>query len=169
MRHRSKNNSRFGLKSGPRKALIKGLLNSLIEKERIKTTLPRAKTIRPIIEKAITLGGKGNLSAQRLLLSRFSNKENVSKIMKDLAPRFKDRTGGYTRIIKLGSRPGDQASKALIEFVDYKFVPSLTDEEKQKQKASPEHRKTRRLFYKKVDAKKKKIRHIQTASRRKNQ
>ena len=168
MRHRNKNNSRFNLKSGPRKALLKGLLNSLVEKERIKTTLPKAKTIRPMIEKAVTLGRRGDLSAQRLLLSRFSNKKNVVKIIKDLSVRFKERSGGYTRIVKLGFRPGDQASKALIEFVDYKFTPALTDEEKQKQKASPEHKKERRLQFKKIEAKKKKLRRIKSDSRHTN-
>lgn len=168
MRHRAKNSSRFGLKSGPRKALLKGLLNSLIEHERIKTTLPRAKTLRSLAEKAITLGRKGNLSSQRLLLARINNKKNVSKIMKDLTPRFKDRPGGYTRIVKLGNRSGDQATKALIEFVDYKFTPAPTAEEKQKQKATPEHRKNRRAFYKKLEAKRKKIRRIQADSRNSN-
>ena len=165
MRHRNKNNSRFHLKSGPRKALLKGLLNALVDKERIKTTLPKAKTIRPMIEKAITLGRRGDLSAQRLLLSRFSNKKNVVKIIKDLSLRFKERSGGYTRIVKLGFRPGDQATKALIEFVDYKFVPAPTDEEKQKEKASPDHKKERRLQFKKIEVKKKRIRRIQSKSR----
>ena len=168
MRHRKKNGSHFNLKSGPRKALLKGLLNSLVNHERIKTTLPKAKTLRPLIEKAITLGTKANLSAQRLLLSRLSNKANVKKIMQDLAPRFKERSGGYTRIIKLGYRPGDQAPKALIEFVDYQFKPSLTDEEKQKEKASPERKKERRLWYKKKEAQRKRIRLLQVESRRTN-
>ena len=168
MKHRQTKTSTFGLKYGPRKALFRGLINSLVEKERIKTTLPRAKSIKPIVEKAITLGRKGSLHSRRVLLSKYPNKKTVSKIVDDLSKRFKDRPGGYTRIIKLGYRKGDQAQKALIEFVDYQFVPKPTKEEREKQKASKEFQKTRRLMAKKIDEKKKTLRTIQKKSRRIN-
>ncbi len=109
----------FDRKSGPRKALLRGLVSSLIEHGRITTTVDRAKETRRHVEKAITLGKKGDLSTTRLLMSRYPNKEIVKTIMKDLSPRFADRPGGYTRILKLGKRPGDNADMAFIEFVDY--------------------------------------------------
>ena len=111
----------FDRKSGPRKALLRGLVTSLIEHGRITTTVDRAKETRRHVEKAITLGKKGDLATTRLLLSRYPDKAAVSTIMKDLAPRFKNRPGGYTRIIKIGRRPGDTAEMAFLEFVDYDF------------------------------------------------
>ena len=168
MRHRKIKTSSFGLKQGPRKALLRGLLYSLVEKERIKTTLQRAKSIRPLVEKAITLGAKNSLHSRRVLLSKYPNKKTVDKIIKDLSPRFKDRPGGYTRIIKLGNRKGDQAFKALIEFVDYQFVPKPSKEEKAKYKASKEFQKARRLQAKKKTEKKKTHRRIQKQSRKIN-
>lgn len=118
MRHRARV-STFGRKTGPRHALIRGLVSSLVEHGRIKTTLAKAKELRRHAEKAVTLGKKQSLHAQRLLVSRLHNEDVVSTIMKDLAPRFKDREGGYTRIMKLGGRPGDNAEMAFIEWVDY--------------------------------------------------
>ncbi|MFM6928785.1 MAG: 50S ribosomal protein L17 [Bdellovibrio sp.] len=111
----------FDRKSGPRKALFRGLVESLVEHGRITTTVDRAKEARRHAEKAITLGKKGDLNTTRLLLSRYPNKAVVSAIMKDIAPRFKNRPGGYTRIIKIGRRPGDTAEMAFLEFVDYDF------------------------------------------------
>ena len=168
MRHRKTKTSTFGLKYGPRRALLKGLVNSLVEKERIKTTLPRAKSLRPLVEKAITLGRKNSLHARRLILSRYSNKKTAKKIMDDLSKRFKDRPGGYTRIVKLGFRKGDQAQKALIEFVDYQFVPKLTKEDKEKYKASKEFQKMRHKQIKKKEKRKKTLNRIRLESRRKN-
>jgi len=112
-------NSSFGRHRGPRKALIRGLVHSLVASERIKTTQAKAKSIRPLIEKAITIGKKGDVSARRLLFARYPNKKTVDKIVNTLSPRFKDRPGGYTRIIKLGFRSGDKAPIVYIEFVDY--------------------------------------------------
>ena len=130
--------SSFGRHRGPRKALIRGLVNSLVEQERIKTTLTKAKSVRPLIEKAITMGKKGDVHSRRLLLSRYPSKKTVDKIMKNLSPRFKNRQGGYTRIIKLGFRAGDQAPLAYLEFVDYKAqvkpIPQKEDTAKAKKK-----------------------------------
>ncbi len=168
MRHNKKNTTSFGVKPGPRKALLRGLIVSLVEHERIKTTLRKAKAIRPLAEKAITLGRKGDLHTYRTLFSKYPNEKTVSKIIDNLSKRFKDRPGGYTRIVKLGNRKGDLAPKALIEFVDYKFVPSPTKEEKQKKKASPEYNKSRKLQAKKVEEKKKVLRKIKSDSRKIN-
>ncbi len=168
MRHRRKNVRSFGLKSGPRKALLRGLVCSLVEKERIKTTLPRAKSLRPLVEKAITLGRKGGIHSRRTLLAKYPQNKTVSKIVNDLSQRFQKRPGGYTRIVKLGLRKGDQAQKALIEFVDYQFAPKPTKEEKDKYKASKEFQKIRRVAAKKRGSKKKDLRLIQKKSRRIN-
>ncbi|AZZ37528.1 50S ribosomal protein L17 [Bdellovibrio sp. qaytius] len=111
----------FSRKSGPRKALIRGLMNSLVEHGRIKTTVTRAKEVRRHIEKAVTLGKKDNLNSIRLLISRLASQDAALAIVKDIAPRFKERDGGYTRVIKIGRRPGDTAEMAFLEFVDYDF------------------------------------------------
>ena len=126
----------FDRKSGPRKALLRGLVTSLIEHGRITTTVDRAKEVRRHVEKAITLGKKGDLSTTRLLLSRFPNKEAVATIMKDLSPRFKTRPGGYTRIIKIGRRPGDTAEMAFLEFVDYDFEAKTADTAEKSEKSA---------------------------------
>lgn len=118
MRHRRKTKY-FSRKSNPRKALIRGLVTSLVEHGRIKTTLAKAKELRRHVERAITAGKKESLHTRRVLLSKYPNQGAVDTILKDLAPRFKDRAGGYTRILKLTSRPGDAAPQAFIEFVDY--------------------------------------------------
>jgi len=168
MRHRKTNTSSFGLKYGPRKALLRSLLYSLVEKERIKTTFPRAKALRPLIEKALTLGRKNTLHSRRVLLAKYPHKETVSKIVDELSQRFKDRPGGYTRIVKLGNRKGDQAKKALIEFVDFQFKPKMTKEEKEKFKASKEFQAARRLESRKKNKKRKVLRQIQSQSRKIN-
>ena len=165
MRHRQKNTSNFGFKSGPKKALMRGLVRSLVKHERIRTTLPKAKALRPLVEKAVTAGRRGDVSVRRLLFARFPHRETVSKILK-LSERFKDRPGGYTRIVRLGRRAGDQASRALIEFVDYQFTPKPTDEEKAKHKASKEYKRARRLLIKRTEAARRTRRKIQAKSRR---
>lgn len=104
--------------SSHRKALFKNLANALIKHEQIKTTLPKAKELRPIVERLITLGRKGGLHANRQIISKIGQSENVSKLLDSLAKRFADRPGGYIRIIKAGFRYGDNAPMAIIEFVD---------------------------------------------------
>lgn len=111
----------FSRKSGPRKALIRGLMNSLVEHGRIKTTVTKAKEVRRHIERAVTLGKKGDLNSLRLLIARLANKDNAVSLVKTVSPRFKDRDGGYTRVVKIGRRPGDAAEMAFLEFVDYDF------------------------------------------------
>lgn len=118
MRHRAKTHS-FSRRQGPRVALIRGLVYSLVENGRIKTTLAKAKEVRRHVEKAITLGKKGTLHSRRLLESRYPNPGVVEILSNDLKNRFGSRAGGYTRIIKIGSRPGDAAPVAYLEFVDY--------------------------------------------------
>lgn len=157
----------FSRKSGPRKALLRGLVVSLVEHGRIKTTLDRAKEVRRHVEKAITVGKKGDLSSTRLLMSRYPNKDAVSSIVKDLSVRFKARPGGYTRIIKLGTRPGDKAEMAYLEFVDFDWKLSTGGADKPK-KAKSEVKvkaKLKKVASQLVAAKKKSVKKIQKKSR----
>ena len=101
-----------------RKAMFANMAASLIEHEQIITTLPKAKEIRPIVEKLVTLGKKGGLAMRRQAISEMRDKDQVRKLFDVLASRYKDRQGGYTRIIKAGFRYGDNAPMAVIEFVD---------------------------------------------------
>ncbi|MFS4581160.1 50S ribosomal protein L17 [Phaeobacter sp. C3_T13_0] len=101
-----------------RKALFSNMCGSLIEHEQIKTTLPKAKELRPIIEKMITLAKRGDLHARRQAASKLKEDKDVAKLFEVLGPRYKDRQGGYVRILKAGFRYGDMAPMAIIEFVD---------------------------------------------------
>ena len=101
-----------------RSALFASLASALIKHEQIVTTLPKAKELRPIVEKLVTLGKKGGLALRRQAISEMRDKDQVRKLFDTLAPRYKDRQGGYTRIIKAGFRYGDNAAMAVIEFVD---------------------------------------------------
>ncbi len=104
--------------SSHRKALLMNLSNSLIKHEQITTTLPKAKELRPFIEKVVTLGKVGNLSARRKTMSILQDEKMTKKIFDTLANRYSERKGGYTRIVKLGNRYGDNAPTAVIEFID---------------------------------------------------
>ncbi len=126
MRHRT-HNKNFGRRQGAKKSLVRNLVDSLVEHERIRTTLTKAKYMRSYVEKAITMGKKDSVHARRTIASNFPNPKTSEKIMKDLSPRFKERPGGYTRVVKLGARPGDKTDMAYIEFVDYK-LPEAKDE-----------------------------------------
>jgi large subunit ribosomal protein L17 len=104
--------------SSHRKALFMNLSNALIKHEQITTTLPKAKELRPFIEKVITLGKKGDLSSRRKTISILQDEKMTKKVFSILADRYVDRKGGYTRIIKIGNRFGDNAPTAVIEFID---------------------------------------------------
>ena len=101
-----------------RKALFKNMLNSLIKYEQITTTLPKAKELKPKIDKAITLGKKNNLHAKKDLFSKLQDKSSVNKLVKTLSQRYEKRKGGYSRVMKAGFRYGDNAPMAVIELVD---------------------------------------------------
>lgn len=118
MRHRLKGR-KLNRTSSHRKAMFKNQACALLQHEQITTTLPKAKELRPIVEKLITLGKNNTLNARRMLLSRLNNDNAVvSKLINNLSVRFKDRNGGYIRIIKAGFRFGDMAPMAVIELVD---------------------------------------------------
>lgn len=104
--------------SSHRKALFQNMVQALVEHEQIKTTLPKAKELRPIVEKFVTMCKTNDLATFRLVLSRLRSKDTVKKLMETISPRFQERQGGYTRIIKAGFRYGDNAPMAIIEFVD---------------------------------------------------
>lgn len=117
MRHHDANRT-FGREGNARKALLRGLLASLITHERILTTEAKAKEIRPKIEKMVTKAKTGTLANKRVLLSNlYNNTTVVSKLVSEIAPRYKERAGGYTRIVKLTARKSDGAKMAMIEFV----------------------------------------------------
>ena len=101
-----------------RKAMFANMAGSLVEHEQIKTTLPKAKELRPIVEKMVTLAARGDLHARRLLSSRLKEDRHVVKLIDVLGPRYKERQGGYVRILRAGFRYGDMAPMAIIEFVD---------------------------------------------------
>ena len=104
--------------SSHRLAMLQNMMNSLIEHEAIKTTLPKAKELRRVIEPMLTLAKEPTLSNKRLAFNRLRNRDNVVKLFAELGPRYKTRPGGYTRILKMGFRVGDNAPMALVELVD---------------------------------------------------
>ncbi|HEV2903269.1 MAG TPA: 50S ribosomal protein L17 [Gaiellaceae bacterium] len=118
MRHH-RSGKKLGRDSAHRKALYSNLTGSLIEHGRIKTTVAKAKAVRPIAEKMITLGRRGDLAARRQALAYLRSNDVVHILFAEVAPRFTDRPGGYTRITKIGPRAGDAAEMAYLEFVDY--------------------------------------------------
>ena len=105
-------------KSGHRKALFRNMAAALIKHEQISTTLPKAKELRPYVEKLITLAKRGGLSNRRLAMTRLQDETQLKKLFDVLAERYSDREGGYTRVIKAGYRESDSAQLAIIEFVD---------------------------------------------------
>ncbi len=123
-------NKRLNRTSEHRKALLKNMLNSLIKYEQIKTTLPKAKFLKPQADKIITLGKKDNLLTSKLLFSQLQNSESATKVKKTLSKRYEKRNGGYTRIIKAGFRYGDNAPMAIIEFVDRDVEAKKVDKKK---------------------------------------
>jgi large subunit ribosomal protein L17 len=117
MRHRKKT-VKLGRTAAHRDALLANQVVSLIEHERITTTLAKAKAVRPLAEKMVTLGKRGDLHARRVAVGYLGRKEAVKKLFETVAPRAAERAGGYTRIVKLGQRPSDSAPMASIEWVD---------------------------------------------------
>jgi large subunit ribosomal protein L17 len=117
MRH-NKRGRRFSRSVSHRKAMFANLVASLIQHEQIVTTLPKAKDLRPIVEKLVTLAKRGDLHARRLAISEIRDLGSVKKLFETIGPRYKARAGGYTRVLKAGFRYGDSSPVAVIEFVD---------------------------------------------------
>ena len=123
-------NKKLNRTSEHRKALLKNMLNSLIKYEQIKTTLPKAKFLKPQADKIITLGKKETLQTTKMLVSKLQDIKSANKVKKTLSKRYQDRKGGYTRIIKAGFRYGDNAPMAVIEFVDRDVEAKRVDKKK---------------------------------------
>ena len=123
-------NKKLNRTSEHRKALLKNMLNSLIKYEQIKTTLPKAKFLKPQADKIISLGKKDTLQTTKLLVSQLQDTKSANKVKKTLSKRYEKRSGGYTRIIKAGFRYGDNAPMAIIEFVDRDVAAKRVDKKK---------------------------------------
>jgi large subunit ribosomal protein L17 len=134
MRHRVAGR-KLGRKTAHRMMMFRNMVTSLFDKERIQTTLPRAKELRPIAERMITLGKRESLHARRQALAFIKDPAVVSKLFKTIAARFSDRPGGYTRIIRLGFRDGDGAQMAILELVGSEFKPAKAEERKSAKKS----------------------------------
>ncbi len=117
MRHK-KAGRRLGRTSSHRKAMFRNMAASLLRHETIRTTLPKAKELRRVVEPLITMAREDGVARRRLAFDRLRDKEAVGKLFQDLGPRFRSRPGGYLRILKLGPRPGDAAPMAVVQFVD---------------------------------------------------
>ena len=140
-------NKKLNRTSEHRKALLKNMLNSLIKYEQIKTTLPKAKFLKPQADKIITLGKKETLQTTKMLVSQLQDIKSANKVKKTLSKRYEKRAGGYTRIIKAGFRYGDNAPMAIIEFVDRdveakridkkKKDPNKAEDKKEEKKTTP--------------------------------
>lgn len=140
MRHRV-DGRLFGRTANQRKALLRGIVSSLIEHQRIETTLAKAKEAKKIAEKIITLGIRGNLHAKRLALSYIPNRAVVSKLFNEIAQRFSGRNGGYLRMVQTRNRVNDGAPMAVLEFVDYEEVKKPKEAKKAKAKEKEEEKK----------------------------
>jgi large subunit ribosomal protein L17 len=127
MRHANAG-KKLGRDAAHRKALYSNLAGALIEHGRIKTTEAKAKAVKPIAEKLITLGRRGDLSARRQAIAFLRSQDVVHKLFADVAPRFADRPGGYSRIVKLGPRQGDAAEMVYLELVDYQPAGTIAAE-----------------------------------------
>src|SRR6184192_3077848 len=133
MRHQN-NTIKMGRTADHRRALLANQVCALIEHQRIKTTLAKAKAVRPLAERMVTLGKNGSIHARRTALATLRQKNVVKKLFDDIAPRSAERNGGYTRIVKLGKRKSDSASMAFIEWVDMAEVVEEKPAEKKKAK-----------------------------------
>ena len=138
-------NKKLNRTSEHRKALLKNMLNSLVKYEQIKTTLPKAKFLKPQADKLITLGKKNTLHNTKMLVSQLQDVKSANKVKKTLSKRYENRSGGYTRIIKAGFRYGDNAPMAIIEFVDRDVQARRVDKKKKnpvKEDGKKEEKKT---------------------------
>lgn len=133
MRHRV-SGKLFGRTANQRKALLRGLIASLFEHQRIETTLAKAKEVKKLAERIITLGIKGDLHSKRVALSHVPNRSSIAKLFNDIAPRFSGRNGGYLRLVHTRNRVNDGAPMAVLEFVDYEEVRKAKETKKKKKK-----------------------------------
>ena len=136
MRH-LKSKRKLGVKSQHRKALLCNLMRGLVFHKRIRTTLCRAKETSSYADKMVQLAKRGDLHARRLLLARLRSEDVVRILMRDIAPQFKSRNGGYTRVLRLNARPGDASPMAFLEFTETIAAPSRPEKKAKPKKAQP--------------------------------
>ena len=148
-------NKKLNRTSEHRKALLKNMLNSLIKYEQIKTTLPKAKFLKPQADKIITLGKKDTLQTTKRLVSQLQDIKSANKVKKTLSKRYEKRSGGYTRIIKAGFRYGDNAPMAIIEFVDRNVEAKRVDKKKKDTAKEGDKKETEKKEAEKKEDKKK--------------
>ena len=132
MRHRVSGRL-FGRTANQRKALLRGLMASLFEYQRIETTLAKAKEVKKLAERVITLGIKGDLNSKRVALARVPNRAAIAKLFNEIAPRFSGRNGGYLRLVHTRNRVNDAAPMAVLEFVDYEEIRTKKEEPKKEE------------------------------------
>lgn len=152
MRHQKKT-IKLGRTAEHRKALLANQVCSLIEHQRIKTTLAKAKAVRPLAERMVTLGKNGSIHARRTAFATLRQKNAVKKLFDDIAPRSAERNGGYTRVVKLGYRKSDSAQMAFIEWVDMAEVVEEKTTEEKKRKQKPAEPKEERIEPERVEPK----------------
>lgn len=137
MRHRV-SGKLFGRTANQRKALLRGLMASLFEHQRIETTLAKAKEVKKLAERIITLGIRGDLHSKRVALSHVPNRSSIAKLFNEIAPRFSGRNGGYLRLVQTRNRVNDGAPMAVLEFVDYEEVRKAAEPKKAEAKKTKE-------------------------------
>ena len=152
MRHQKKT-IKLGRTAEHRKALLANQICSLIEHQRIKTTLAKARAVRPLAERMVTLGKNGSIHARRTALATLRQRNAVKKLFDDIAPRSAERNGGYTRIVKLGYRRSDSACMAFIEWVDMAEVVEEKATEEKKRKKKPAEPKAEQIEPERVEPK----------------
>ena len=131
-----KTHRKFNRRSDHRRSMLANLAASLIKHEQIVTTLPKAKDLRPVVEKLVTLGKRGDLHARRQAIAQMRDLAMVKKLFEVIGPRYKERSGGYTRVLKAGFRYGDSAPVAVIEFVDRDVAAKGLDSGQPQEKAA---------------------------------
>jgi len=136
MRHQVKRGM-LGRNTAHRRALLRNLVTSFLERERMRTTLAKARAARPVAEKMITLAKRGTLHARRQALAYLTKEAAVKKLFDDIGPRFTERPGGYTRIVKLDKRAGDGASMAMLELIGTEFKKKAKKKAKDAKKPAP--------------------------------
>jgi large subunit ribosomal protein L17 len=135
---------KLGRNTAHRRSLLRNLVTSVIVEERVETTVPKAKAAKPIVEKMITLGKRGDLAARRLAYNFMQSRDAVKKLFDEIAPRFKDRAGGYTRVVKFGMRRGDAAPLSIIEFTSNENAEAKTPRKKRAARRDEQQRGERR-------------------------
>ncbi len=141
MRHLKSSNRRFGKSTAHRKAMLRNLVNSLIEHDRIVTTYEKAKELQKLADRMVTLGKKQTLHARRQALKVIYTKDSLHKLFTDLAERYKNRNGGYTRVMHIGNRKGDNAAQAIIEYVDNDVREKILKQKSEKERQEAEKKK----------------------------